>query len=112
MNYLASLGSSDLMFRLRSKITDLLPSGAINQAMLARSLNLSIRSLQRQLKVEGMTFRQVIHDTRRDLAEYYLKDSTLCVSEVAYLLGYTEPSSFSRAFRRWTGDAPRSRGDA
>ena len=107
-NYLASFDSSDLMLRVRSKVSNLLPSGQIAQAALARSLNISLRSLQRQLKLEGVTFRQVVDETRRNLAEHYLKDSTLTLSEVAYLLGFTEASSFSRAFRRWTGRAPRS----
>ena len=53
-------------------------------------------------------FRGLVDETRKQLAEQYLKDSTLVVSEIAYLLGFAEVSSFSRAFRRWTGRAPRS----
>jgi AraC-like DNA-binding protein len=105
--YLTGLGSGDLALQVRLKLVSLLPSGEIEQTTVARSLNLSLRSLQRQLKQEGVTFRQLIDDTRRDLAKYYLRDSTLTVSEVAYLLGFNETSSFSRAFRRWTGRAPR-----
>ena len=64
--------------------------------------------MQRKLKAQGMSFRKLLDDTRRQLAEQYLKDSTLSVSEIAYLLGFAEVSSFSRAFRRWTGHAPRA----
>jgi AraC-like DNA-binding protein len=64
--------------------------------------------MQRKLKARGVSFRKLLDDTRRQLAEQYLKDSTLSVSEIAYLLGFAEVSSFSRAFRRWTGHAPRA----
>jgi AraC-like DNA-binding protein len=79
----------------------------MTEATMARALNLSQRSLQRKLSERGTTFRQVVDDTRKQLAEQYLKDSMLSVSEIAYLLGFAEVSSFSRAFRRWTGQAPR-----
>ena len=105
--YLSRLGVSDFVFRVRTKLIHLLPTGEINAEAVARSLNVSLRSLQRQLREEGITFRQLIDSTRRDLAEHYLKDSTLSVAEVAYLLGFGETSSFTRAFRRWTGHTPR-----
>jgi AraC-like DNA-binding protein len=67
-----------------------------------------LRSLQRKLHERGVTFRKLLDETRRQLADQYLKDSMLTVSEIAYLLGFSEVSSFSRAFRRWTGHAPRA----
>jgi AraC-like DNA-binding protein len=63
--------------------------------------------MQRKLKARGVSFRKLLDDTRRQLAEQYLKDSTLSVSEIAYWLGFAEVS-FSRVFRRWTGHAPRT----
>src|SRR5262249_21770434 len=107
-HYLAGLASTELAVRVQSKVMHLLPSGEVEEETIARSLNLSRRSMQRKLSREGVTFRQLVDNTRKQLAEQYLKDSTLVVSEVAYLLGFSEVSSFSRAFRRWTGSAPRT----
>ena len=106
-HYAARLQSSELALRVQSKLIQLLPTGEVEQNAVARSLNLSLRSMQRKLRDEGTTFRQLADDTRRQLAEHYLKDSTLVISEIAYLLGFAEVSSFSRAFRRWTGHTPR-----
>ena len=108
IRYLAGIAAGEVGIRVRSKLLQLLPAGEINQRMVAHSLNLSLRSMQRKLKDEGFTFRELIDDTRKHLAEQYLKDSTHTTSEIAYLLGFLEVSSFSRAYRRWTGRAPRS----
>ena len=93
---------------MQSRLIQRLPAGELDQNAVARSLNISLRSMQRKLKEEGTSFRRLVDETRRQLAEQYLKDSTLVVSEIAYLLGFAEVSSFSRAFRRWTGHAPRA----
>jgi AraC-like DNA-binding protein len=107
-DYLARLERSEVTVQVQAKLIQLLPSGEVDEASIARTLNLSLRSMQRKLKARGASFRQLLDDTRRQLAEQYLKDSTLSVSEIAYLLGFAEVSSFSRAFRRWTGHAPRT----
>lgn len=65
-----------------------------------------VRGLQRRRKQEGTTFKTLVDDTRRDLALQYVKDSTVSINEMAYLLGYSEHANFSRAFKRWTGVAP------
>ena len=107
-HYLARLESSELAVRVQSRLIQRLPAGEVDQNAVARSLNISLRSMQRKLKEEGTSFRDLVDETRRQLAEQYLKDSSLVVSEIAYLLGFAEVSSFSRAFRRWTGRAPRA----
>ena len=107
-DYLARMERSEVTVQVQAKLVQLLPSGEVDEATIARALNLSLRSMQRKLKAQGMSFRKLLDDTRRQLAEQYLKDSTLSVSEIAYLLGFAEVSSFSRAFRRWTGHAPRA----
>jgi len=107
-HYLARLESSELAVRVQSRLIQRLPAGEVDQNAVARSLNISLRTMQRKLKEEGTSFRRLVDETRRQLAEQYLKDSTLVVSEIAYLLGFAEVSSFSRAFRRWTGHAPRA----
>ena len=73
---------------------------------IARRLATSPRSLQRRLRDEGVTFADLVRRTREDLARRYLKDPGLTVTEVAYLLGFSEASAFSRAFRAWTGRTP------
>ena len=105
--YMAHLDRSEIPLQVQAKLVQALPAGAMTETAMARALNLSQRSLQRKLSERGTTFRQVVDDTRKQLAEQYLKDSMLSVSEIAYLLGFAEVSSFSRAFRRWTGQAPR-----
>lgn len=107
-DYLARLERSEVTVQVQAKLIQLLPSGEVDESSIARVLNLSLRSMQRKLKARGVSFRKLLDDTRRQLAEQYLKDSTLSVSEIAYLLGFAEVSSFSRAFRRWTGHAPRA----
>lgn len=67
---------------------------------------MSERSLQRRLSDDGVTFDAVLDAVRRDLALRYLADPKIAVAEVAYLLGYSEPSPFHRAFKRWTGKTP------
>lgn len=72
---------------------------------VARRLGLTARTLQRRLVDEGTTFQALREATRRDLAGRYL-DQDLSLTEIAYLLGFSEPSAFFRAFKRWTGQTP------
>jgi len=106
--YMARLDRSEITVQVQAKLIQVLPTGQVGEASMARALNLSLRSLQRKLNERGVTFRKVLEETRRQLAQQYLQDSTLSVSEIAYLLGFAEVSSFSRAFKRWTGHAPRT----
>jgi len=73
---------------------------------VARELCMSPRTLQRRLTDAGITFQQVVEETRRELARHYLGKSTIELNEAAYLLGYGEPSSFFRAFNGWEGTSP------
>jgi AraC-like DNA-binding protein len=107
-HYLARLESSELAVRVQSYLIQLLPSGEFEEAAVARALNLSLRTMQRRLRQEGTSFRELLDETRERLAAQYLEDSTMSVSEVAYLLGFSEVSSFSRAMRRWPQRAQRS----
>lgn len=62
--------------------------------------------MQRRLREEGLSFQEVLDDTRKDLAVRYLSKSVLSNAEVAYLLAYQDQSSFFRSFQRWTGTTP------
>ena len=73
---------------------------------LASRLHMSERSLQRRLADEGQTFDGLLDELRRELAHRYLSDKKIAIAEVAFLLGYSEPSAFHRAFKRWTGATP------
>jgi AraC-like DNA-binding protein len=87
--------------------------GSAKLGSLASRLHVGERSLQRRLADEGLTFDAVLDEVRHDLAVRYLSDAKIAISEVAYLLGYSEPSAFHRAFKRWTGMTPsRARGHA
>jgi len=72
---------------------------------IAQRLGLTARSLQRRLKDEGTSFQAVREDVRRELASRYLDDN-LSFAEISFLLGFSEPSAFFRAFKRWTGLTP------
>jgi AraC-like DNA-binding protein len=72
----------------------------------ARELGLSVRTLQRRMMDAGITFQQVVEDTRRELAHHYLKRSTVELNETAFLLGYGDANSFFRAFHLWEGTSP------
>jgi AraC-like DNA-binding protein len=92
--------------RVRAVLLEALPSGASEIGTIARRLAISPRSLQRQLEAEGASYRTILRDTRRALAEHYLRDTTMPPAEIALLLGFEEPHSFHRAFRAWTGRTP------
>lgn len=87
-------------------IVEKLPDGPPTQQQIADSLHISNRTLQRRLKEEGTSFMDLLQDTRLDLARSYLLQPTRSIVETSYLLGFSEPSTFSRAFKRWTGQAP------
>jgi len=73
---------------------------------VGRALAMSARTLQRRLAEEGVSYQQVLEDARKEAAGRYLADRTLAIGEIAYLLGYSEPAPFHRAFRRWYGKTP------
>lgn len=74
---------------------------------IARSLTISVRNLQRELQTEGTSSQQLLDDTRKELALRYLKKPDTSIHDVAFLLGYSEPSAFHGAFKRWTSQTPR-----
>jgi AraC-like DNA-binding protein len=92
--------------RVQDEVLRAMPEGEISAERIARRLGLHARTLQRRLAAEGTTYAAVVERARRTLAERHLAESRLSVGEVAFLLGYSEPSVFHRAFRRWTGQTP------
>jgi len=106
VDYLARFDRSSIAMQVRSKIIEQLPDGLPRQDDIAGTLNVSLRSLQRRLKEEETSFKGLMEDTRKDLAMQYLRESHRSIGEITYLLGFSEPSNFARAFRRWTGKTP------
>ncbi len=92
--------------RATAVLLEALPSGDFAVDSVARRLALSSRTLQRRLRQEGTSFKELVADTRLRLARHYLHRTRLSATEIAYLLGFDEPTSFFRAFSRWTGTTP------
>jgi AraC-like DNA-binding protein len=98
--------SDSLSARVREALAEALTRGEPSQLEIARGLAMSERTLQRRLSSEGGSFAALLDGVRQELAKRYLDDPNLAVSEVTFMLGYAEPSSFHRAFKRWTGKSP------
>ena len=75
---------------------------------IARSLLLSVRQLQRELQVENTSYQQILDETRKDLALKHIQNHHTSIHDIAFLLGFSEPSAFHRAFKRWTQQTPRN----
>ncbi len=96
----------ELLASIRKTIAELMKDGSPDIGRVAKRLALSPRTLQRRLRDIGLEFKVLVDDTRRRFAVEYLKDSENTLTEIAFLLGYSEVSAFSRAFKRWTGATP------
>lgn len=91
---------------LQQLLPRLLHDGQATLPRAARELHLSPRSLQRRLDERGLTWQQLLNNTREQLARQYLADRSLSIGDIALLLGFSEQSAFTRAFSRWTGETP------
>ena len=99
-------GDATFADRTHAVLMEALPSGQVGMDNVARRLGVSSRTLQRRLRDEGTTFKEVVDDTRESLALHYLRSTRLTATEIAFLLGFDEATSFFRAFQRWTGTTP------
>jgi AraC-like DNA-binding protein len=106
--FLADMDQADLPTTVRMKMIELLPSGECDRERIASLLNMTVRTMHNKLDSAGTSYQQLLDDTREELAREYMQKKQLSVSEIAYMLGYTDLSSFSRAFKRWTGQSPRA----
>ena len=105
--YIETLDPHKVASQVRRLLIALLPSGKADQALVSSRLNRSTSSLQRQLQSEGLSYRDVLESTRRSLAENYLRDNKHSYAQIAFLLGFSDQSNFSRAFKRWTSLSPK-----
>jgi len=103
---LARLDKKDVMARFRASLLERMASGDLSEENLARDLHMSRRSLQRRLAEADASYQSLVDETRRDMALRYLEDPGKSATDIAFLLGYSQQSAFTRAFRRWTGSSP------
>ncbi|MEJ2177032.1 MAG: helix-turn-helix transcriptional regulator, partial [Gammaproteobacteria bacterium] len=107
IKYLAKLNADDIIQRTKAEIIKHLPDGRASDNIIADSLHMSSRTLQRKLNENGTTFKKLLTDVRKELAMKYIQNRQITLTELSLQLGFSEVSAFSRAFKQWTGNAPR-----
>lgn len=105
-NFLKRVSKESICQSIDNYIRDQLPLGAPNQEQVASSVGMSLRSLQRKLQLHGTTYKDLLDNLRRKLALEYLQQSHLSITEISYLVGFSNVGNFNRAFKRWTGTTP------
>jgi AraC-like DNA-binding protein len=105
--YMDALTPDSTVTRVRALLLKAMPSGEFGRDAVARSLNQSASTLQRRLRDEGATYQELLDATRHEVALEYLRHGRHSLVDIAFLLGFTDQSNFTRAFRRWTGKTPR-----
>ncbi len=104
--YLANMDKKDVVARARVAIIDQLPDGEPSRRGIAGELAMSERTLARRLSDRDYTFSSLVDEVRGQLAKEYLRQSRFSVTDVAFLLGFSDQSNFARAFKRWTDESP------
>jgi AraC-like DNA-binding protein len=99
---------SSLELRVRRAVANVLSEGVPNVSSIASELAMSARTLQRRLSDEGHSYQRVVDAARKDLAARLLHETDYSLAEVAFLTGFADQSAFTRAFKRWAGQTPRS----
>ena len=94
--------------RVRIEVSQSLSEGVPTLSDVASSLGMSGRTLQRRLAEQGHAYQDLVDAARRELAERLLRDTDYALAEIAFLTGFSEQSAFTRAFKRWAGQTPRS----
>jgi AraC-like DNA-binding protein len=105
-DYMARLDQTRFADRVRLKLVESLPGGGAEVEDVARSLNVSVRTLQRRLAQEQTSWSALLDEARHELALRFIGERQMPVKEATYVLGFSEPSNFTRAFKRWTGLSP------
>jgi AraC-like DNA-binding protein len=105
--YLVQIGRKDIVGRVRTEIMRQLPSGHVTIDSVSASLQHSSRTLRRRLKEKNSTFTNLMTQVRKELVGQYMSDRRLLLSEISFMLGFSEQSAFSRAYKRWFGVSPR-----
>lgn len=98
--------SQSLSNRVMFILSEILQDGEPSLEKLAKAMELNVRTLQRQLKTENISYQNLLEQVRKNLALVYINQPELSLIDIAFLLGFSEQSSFQRAFKRWTGETP------
>ncbi len=106
VNYLASIKEESIVEQVEKILLRYLPGGNVTDTLIASELFVSSRTLQRKLQAEKTTFKSILDRVRLDIAKEHIKDNNTSMIEIAFLLGFSESSAFSRAFKRWSGISP------
>lgn len=106
MDYLRRFDGARLTEKVRAEMISRLSAGEPPRSEIAVALNLTEKTLQRRLKDEDSSYQQILEETRCELAQQYLREPKISVCEVTFRLGFSDQSSFTRAFKRWTGVSP------
>ena len=104
--YLSSLDKNDIVLQVKSRLIEYLPSGLANEVDIADAMHMSVRTLQRKLIMQKTNYKDVSDGTRRELAIEYVREQQVPMTEITFLLGYSDQANFTRAIRRWTGQSP------
>ncbi|MCB0278934.1 MAG: AraC family transcriptional regulator [Calditrichaeota bacterium] len=98
--------TESMSLKVSRLLLELLDDSDISLETIADKMAIGVRTLQRKLNEEGTSFKQIVADTKRAVAVKYLKENHMAISEIAYVLGFSQPSAFHRSFKRWTGQTP------
>jgi len=108
LDYIVDVENNDISARVVCEIIKSLPKGLHSQNFIASQLCMSTRTLQRRLAGSQTSFSKLLNQSRKKLALQYLENSQQSVGEISHLLGFSEPSNFTRFFKRLTGESPSS----
>lgn len=105
-SYMVRLSKDDVVNTVRQRIVEYLPSGDCSREKVASILCMSPTTLQFKLSNHGTNFHELLDSIRRELALSYVQQSALSITEITFLLGFSDTSNFTRAFKRWEGVSP------
>ncbi|MBX9962667.1 MAG: AraC family transcriptional regulator [Burkholderiales bacterium] len=103
---LARRDQDNVVARCQAQLFEQLSSGEVSEDAMAEQLHMSRRTLQRKLADADLTYQKLVDDTRRDLALRHLENRSYSLTDITFLLGFSQQSAFTRAFKRWTGVSP------
>jgi len=106
IKYLAHSEKHDIVNRVKTAIIDGLANGQVTETSIAEEMHTTPRNLHRKLQKEDTSFKTLLTEMRKELAQQYIQDRSKTLTEISFMLGFSEVSSFSRAFKVWTGRPP------
>ena len=106
VKYLAHSEKHDIVNRVKAAIIDGLANGQVTETSIANVIHTTPRNLHRKLQKEDTSFKTLLTEVRKELAQQYIQDRSKTLTEISFMLGFSEVSSFSRAFKGWTGRPP------